>query len=139
MILIVFTLNFHAYLFFQAAREICKPTCQLKCTERITQEMVQANFDKYYAYKDADSKRAFLDKRMRPVQAKRARNKAKNPLGRTNYEYILWTRNQTEFIVCRTAFHNVFCISQQVSLHIIKTRKENPAGTPKPDARGRGK
>ena len=64
-------------LFFSAASELCKPTCGLKCTERITDEMVQVNFDKYYSFKDIDSKRLFLDKRMRARSCKRPRNKEK--------------------------------------------------------------
>ena len=82
--------------------------------------------------------RQFLDKLMRPVAAIRPRRKDINPEGRINYEYVI-CKGQEEIIVCRTAFHNVFCITRQITSHIIKTRKENPAGTPKPDARGRGK
>ena len=75
---------------------------------------------------------------MRAVHCKRPRNKEKNPEGRTNYEYVIYN-GQEEVIICRTAWHKVFRITRQISTHIIKTRKENPAGTPKPDARGRGK
>ena len=100
--------------------------------------MVQVNFDKYYSFKDDDSKRLFLDKRMRARHCKRPRNKEKNPEGRTNYEYVI-CNGQEEVIICRTAWHSVFRITRQISGHIVKTRKENPAGTPKPDARGRGK
>ena len=100
--------------------------------------MVQVNFDKYYSFKDDDTKRLFLAGRMRPVAAKRPRNKEKNPEGRTNYEYLIYN-GQEEHIVCRTAFHRVFVITRQITDHIKQTRKVNPAGTPKPDARGRGK
>ena len=75
---------------------------------------------------------------MRPVEAKRPRNPAKNPKGRTNYQYLIFN-GQEEVKVCRKAWHNVYCITRAQSSHIIKTRKQNPAGTPKPDARGRGK
>ena len=100
--------------------------------------MVQANFDKYYSFKDNDSKRLFLDKQMKSRSAKRPRRKDINPEGRINYEYVI-CKGQEEITVCRTAFLNVFCITQQITSHIIKTRKENPASTPKPDARGWGK
>ena len=75
---------------------------------------------------------------MRPVEAKRPRNPAKNPKGRTNYLYLIFN-GQEEVKVCRKAWHNVYGITRAQSSHIIKTRKQNPAGTPKPDARGRGK
>ena len=54
------------------------------------------------------------------------------------YEYVIYN-GQEEVKVCRTAWHKVFRITRSISSHIVKTRKENPAGTPKPDARGRGK
>ena len=75
---------------------------------------------------------------MRPVEAKRPRNPAKNPKGRTNYLYLIFN-GQEEVKVCRKAWHKVFRITRSISSHIVKKRKENPAGTPKPDARGRGK
>ena len=75
---------------------------------------------------------------MRAVQCKRPRNRQKNPEGRTNYEYIIYN-GQEEVKVCRKAWHNVYGITRHQSSHIVKTRKQNPAGTPKPDARGRGK
>ena len=62
----------------------------------------------------------------------------KNPKGRTNYLYLIFN-GQEEVKVCRKAWHKVYCITRAQSSHIIKTRKQNPAGTPKPDARGRGK
>ena len=74
---------------------------------------------------------------MRPVQAKRARTAA-NQQGRTNYQYLIFNR-QEEVEVCRNAWHAIFDITQHVSSHIVKTRKETAAGTPKTDARGRGK
>ena len=109
----------------------------MKCTQRITDGMVKANFDQYYAFLDPDAKRLFLDKRIRPRSAKRPRTK-ENPKGRINYEYIIYD-GQEEHIVCRTAFNRIFGVSRAVCSHIIGTRKDNPAGTPKPDARGRGK
>ena len=69
---------------------------------------------------------------MRAVQCKRPRNPLKIPEGRTNYQYIIYN-GQEEVKVCRKAWHKVFRITRSI------TRKENPAGTPKPDARGRGK
>ena len=77
-------------LFFQRASELCDPSsCKLKCSENVTDEMVQANFDKYYSFVSEDLKRSFLDKLMRPRKAKRARTAA-NPDGRTNYQYLIF-------------------------------------------------
>ena len=75
---------------------------------------------------------------MRPVQCRRPRNRQKNPQGRTNYQYIIFN-HQEEVEVCRKAWHHIFAITRHVSSHIVKTRKETAAGTPKTDARGRGK
>ena len=100
--------------------------------------MVQVNFDQYYSYKDTDSKNLFLSGRIRPVPAKRPRNKETNPEGRINYDYII-NYGQEEHNVCKTAFLSIFVITKSTTDHIIKTRKAIPAGTPKPDARGRGK
>ena len=75
---------------------------------------------------------------MRPVAARRPRRKDIKPEGRTNYMYLIYN-HQEEVEVCHKAWHAIFDITRHVSSHIVKTRKQNPAGTPKPDARGRGK
>ena len=75
---------------------------------------------------------------MRPVSARRPRNKLVNPQGRTNYKYLIFN-HQEEVEVCRVAWHHIFAITRHTSSHIVKTRKETAAGTPKTDARGRGK
>ena len=75
---------------------------------------------------------------MRPVSAIRPRKPLVNPQGRTNYKYIIFN-HQEEVEVCRVAWHHIFAITRHVSSHIVKTRKETAAGTPKTDARGRGK
>ena len=82
-------------------------------------------------------KRSFLDKLMRPVQAKRART-AENPEGRINYMYLIFNR-QEEVEVCHKAWHAIFDITRHVSSHIVKTRKQTATGTPRMDRRGRGK
>merc|ERR1739842_157939 len=113
-------------------------SCKQECTEKVTDEMVQANFDKYYSFVSEDLKRSFLDKLMRPVAARRPRKPTVNPQGRTNYKYLIFNR-QEEVKVCRVAWHHIFAITRHTSSHIVKTRKETAAGTPKTDARGRGK
>ena len=75
---------------------------------------------------------------MRPEQAIRPRNPAKNPKGRTNYQYLIFN-GQEEVKVCRKVWHNVFCITRSKSSHIVKTRKQTATGTPRMDRRGRGK
>ena len=74
---------------------------------------------------------------MRPRKARRARTAA-NPEGRTNYQYLIFNR-QEEVEVCTKAWHGVFDSTRHVSSHIVKTRKQTATGTPRMDRRGRGK
>ena len=110
--------------------------CKNKCFEVVGAEGVKAIFDSFWAIGDYNKQNEYLSSRISVNKPKRKYTK-KDVSDAVRYEYSV-KFNNTEFVICRKAFHSVHGISAKRCIIQQQRMRASPTGTPIADKRGQG-
>lgn len=121
----------------KSIRPPCTETCRIHCSERVTEELRQQFFNKYYSVSSNRQKWEFL---LRYTRSDGVDRKKENSRRHCSRKYFIGTENFThageEFHkVCKKMFLNTLCISDNV-VRTAHEKIQNKNGVVSQDMRG---